>query len=75
MINELIRDLERIGVEVLDAGSDEVMVSAESGEHLEYYPPFQHDPYVSKDLQDTMDDYDAYLEWESPGVAFIVLPY
>ncbi|QDP66691.1 MAG: hypothetical protein Unbinned1446contig1005_12 [Prokaryotic dsDNA virus sp.] len=75
MIDKLIRDLERIGVEVLDAGSDEVMVSAESSDNLEYYPPFQDDPYVSRDLQDVMDDYDAYLEWENAGIAFIVLPY
>lgn len=78
MIDKLIRDLERIGLEVLDAGSDEVMVSAENTDHLSYYgvpdmPPY--DPYVSRDLRDVMDDYDAYLEWEHAGIAFIVLEY
>ncbi|MAN62538.1 MAG: hypothetical protein CMI60_11405 [Parvibaculum sp.] len=73
--DKLIDDLERIGVYVIDVFDDYVEVSAESNEHLEYYPPFQNDPYVSRELQDLMDDYDCYLEWYNAGIAHITLDY
>jgi len=75
MIDSLVRDLKRIGVDVLDAGSDEVMISAERSDNLEYDPPNGDGPYVSEDLQDVMEDYDAYLQWESRDVAFILLDF
>ena len=73
--DDLIKDLERIGVKVLDVTDDYVEVSAESGDHLEYYPPFQDDPYVSRELQDVMDVNGYYLEWYNAGVAHITLDY
>lgn len=71
----LIRDLERIGVKVIDVRDDYVEVSAESEDNLEYYPPFQDDPYVSRDLQDVMDEHGYYLEWYNAGIAHITLDY
>lgn len=73
--DNLIKDLERIGVKVFDVTEDYVEVSAESSQHLEYYPPFQPDPYVSRELQDVMDENGYYLEWYNAGIAHITLDY
>lgn len=73
--DELVEDLERLGVDVIEVFEDYVEVSAESGEHLDYYPPFQDDPYISKELMDLMDDYQCYLEWYNAGIAHIQLDY
>lgn len=72
---DLIKDLERIGVKVLDVTEDYVVVSAENTYDLEYYPPFQPDPYVSQELQDVMDENGYYLEWYNAGIAHINLDY
>ena len=75
MHKDLIKDLKRIGVEVLEVLEDSVVVSAEGSEHLEYYPPFQFDPWVSRELQKVMDVNGYDLEWYNAGIAHITLDY
>jgi len=66
----LARAVEQMGIEILGYDEYSLHLCAECGSlELEYYPPFQYDPYVSRRLEDLLADYGYYIEWYNPARA------
>lgn len=68
--NALLKALARLGINPFQMDEWAVTISVEdypANEHFEYYPEFQEDPYVSREIEALVNGLGYYVEWYDAG--------